>query len=75
MKIKLGKYRHYKGKFYEVIGEAVHSETSEEMVIYRALYEDIAFGKNAVFVRPKGIFLKKVEIKGEKIPRLNLFNS
>ena len=69
MKIKLGKYRHYKGKFYEVIGEAVHSETSEEMVIYRALYEDIAFGKNAVFVRTKEIFLEKVEIKGEKIPR------
>lgn len=38
MEIKLGKYRHFKGNFYEVIGIASHSETMEPMVVYRALY-------------------------------------
>lgn len=43
-KISPGRYRHYKGKDYEVIGEAVHSETLEAMVVYRALYGNMDYG-------------------------------
>lgn len=62
--IKLGKYRHYKGKEYEVIGVARHSETLEEMVVYRALY-----GDHDLWVRPLKMFLEEVEVDGQKIPR------
>jgi cyclomaltodextrinase / maltogenic alpha-amylase / neopullulanase len=62
--IKLGKYRHYKGKEYEVIGVARNSETLEELVIYRALYGD--FG---IWARPIKMFLEEVEINGKKVPR------
>ena len=54
-----GKYKHYKGKLYEVIGIARHSETLQELVVYRALY-DSEFGKNAFWVRPKAMFLETV---------------
>jgi len=67
--IKLGKYQHYKGKFYEVIGVARHSETLEEMVVYRALYNSKEFGKNALWVRPKKMFLEKIMVDGKKMPR------
>lgn len=63
-KLKLGKYRHYKGKDYEVLGVARHSETLEEMVVYRALY-----GERDIWVRPLRMFFEKVEIDGKKIPR------
>jgi len=62
--IRLGKYQHYKGKEYEVIGVAKHSETQEEMVVYKALY-----GDHDLWVRPFKMFLEQVEINGEKIPR------
>lgn len=62
--IKLGKYRHYKGNEYEVIGEAKHSETSEELVVYRALY-----GNRDLWVRPLGMFIEKIETNGKKMPR------
>jgi len=67
--VKLGKYKHYNGNFYEVIGEAIHSETHEEMVIYKALYENVELGKNAVFVRPKKMFIEEVDINGKKVSR------
>ena len=67
--IKLGVYKHYKGKYYEVLGVARHSETLEELVIYRALYEDEKFGKNALWARPKKMFLEYVEVGGKKVPR------
>ena len=67
--LKLGRYQHYKGKFYEVIGLARHSETLEELVIYRALYESSEYGKKALWARPKKMFLENVTINGREIPR------
>ena len=67
--LKPGKYQHYKGNFYEMVGVARHSETLEEMVVYRALYESKDFGKNALWVRPKAMFLENVVIGGKEMPR------
>ena len=67
--LKPGKYQHYKGKFYEVIGIARHSETLEELVIYKALYNTKEFGKNSLWVRPKKMFLETVIVKGKEVPR------
>ena len=64
-----GVYRHFKGKLYEVIGVARHSETLEEMVVYRALYESEEFGSDALWVRPKAIFLESVVVDGKSVPR------
>lgn len=63
-KIKLGKYRHYKGNEYEVIGVARHSETEEEMVIYRSLY-----GEGGLWARPLSMFLEEIEIEGKIVKR------
>ena len=67
--LKLGKYKHYKGKLYEVIGLARHRETLEELVIYKALYDSEEFGKNSLWARPKNMFLETVNIEGKEIPR------
>lgn len=65
--MKLGKYQHSKsGKFYRAIGIAKHSETLEEFVVYEALYEN---PESKIWVRPKEMFLEKVEIEGKKQPR------
>lgn len=74
--IKLGKYRHSKsGKFYEVIGTARHSETLEELVVYRALYHSSEFGNKAIWVRPKAMFLEKVNLDGKFIPRFEFIEN
>ena len=62
--VKPGRYRHYKGKYYEVIGVARHSETEEELVVYRCLYGD--FG---LWVRPLAMFTETVTVDGRKLPR------
>ena len=67
--MKTGKYQHYKGNFYEVIGLARHSETLEELVVYRALYDHEKYGKNSLWVRPKEMFLEKVVRDGVERPR------
>lgn len=69
-KLQLGKYEHYKGKQYEVVGIAKHSETLKELVVCRALY-----GEHDLWVRPLKMFLEKVEIKGEKIPRFRFIKN
>ncbi len=62
MELKMGKYRHYKGseKIYEVIGVAKHSETLEDLIVYRALYESSDFGYGQIWARPKEMFFEKV---------------
>lgn len=57
-----GRYRHFKGKFYHVIGCAKHSETEEEMVVYR----DEA---QRLWVRPLKMFLEQVTVEGKTVPR------
>jgi cyclomaltodextrinase len=66
MKLQPGKYKHYKGKLYEVIGISRHSETLEELVVYKALYQPE--GEN-LWVRPLKMFTEEVEIEGKKMPR------
>lgn len=64
-KLKRGAYQHYKGNFYEVVDVARHSETSEEMVVYRALY-----GDHDVWVRPLAMFSESIELNnGQHAPR------
>ena len=55
-----GRYRHYKGGEYEVIGVARHSETHEPLVVYRPLYND-----SGLWVRPHAMFFEQVQIDGE----------
>lgn len=62
--IKLGKYRHFKGNEYEVIGIARHSETLEPMVVYRALYAD-----GGMWVRPASMWNETVERDGKRFKR------
>lgn len=69
MSIKIGKYKHYKGNLYQVIGLARHSETLEELVVYQALYDSKDFGKNAIWVRPISMFTENVEFNGKSVPR------
>ena len=65
--IVTGKYRHYKGNFYEVLYIAKHSETLEEVVVYKALY-----GNNGIWVRPASMWQEMVEVNGKKIQRFEL---
>ncbi|MEK7500937.1 MAG: DUF1653 domain-containing protein [Patescibacteria group bacterium] len=67
-RIRPGKYQHYKGKPYEVIGVARHSEMLEELVIYKALYGDFN-----LWARPLKMFLEKVKVAGKKVPRFRYF--
>ncbi len=64
MEIKPGKYRHFKGNYYEVIGVAHHSETMEEMVVYRALYAE-----HGLWVRPASMWEEVVDRDGYHGPR------
>ncbi len=62
--ISCGRWRHFKGNVYEVMGIAKHSETLEPMVVYRALY-----GEGAIWVRPASMWLERVERDGKTFPR------
>ena len=62
--IKIGKYRHFKGNEYEVIAVAKHSETTEDMVVYKALY-----GEGGLWVRPASMWNETVERDGKAFNR------
>jgi hypothetical protein len=74
-KSKLGKYEHYKGRQYEVIGLGRHSETLEELVIYKALYDSKKFGNNALWARPSKIFFEIILIDGKYVPRFRYLDN
>jgi hypothetical protein len=67
VRVKTGIYRHYKGKLYQVVGEAIHSETMEPLIVYRALY-----GEYRLWVRPKAMFCEIIELEGKEVPRFAL---
>jgi hypothetical protein len=73
--IKIWIYRHYKNKEYEVIGIARHSETLEELVVYKALYHNEEFWDNALRIRPLAMFLETVVINGQEVPRFEYIRS
>lgn len=62
--IRPGRYRHFKGNFYEVIGVARHSETEEKLVVYRPLY-----GEGGLWVRPLSMWNETVEREGKTYTR------
>ena len=62
-----GRYRHYKGKEYTVLGVARHSETLEELVVYRQEY-----GDRSLWVRPAAMFAETVIVEGQTVPRFAL---
>jgi hypothetical protein len=62
--VALGRYRHFKGGLYEVLGVATHSETGETLVVYRPLY-----GEGALWVRPLAMFIEMVPVGDRRVPR------
>ncbi|HTM06289.1 MAG TPA: DUF1653 domain-containing protein [Patescibacteria group bacterium] len=68
--MQLGLYKHYKGNMYQLIGIARHSETSEQLAVYQALYGD--FG---LWVRPLSMFQETVEHAGQIMPRFAFVRS
>lgn len=62
--VRPGRYRHYKGNYYQVIGVARHSESGEELVVYRCLY-----GDHSLWVRPLAMFTGSVTVAGSAVPR------
>ena len=62
--IQTGRCRHYKGNEYEVVEVARHSETLEELIVYRAQY-----GERGLWVRPRAMFTKSVQLDGRSVPR------
>ncbi len=65
--LKTGRYRHYKGGEYQVLGVARHSETEEQLVVYRPLY-----GEQGLWVRPLAMFTETIERDGLVQPRFEL---
>lgn len=70
MTVRTGRYRHYKGNEYIVLGVARHSETQEELVVYRQDY-----GERGLWVRPQAMFQEVVEVDGKQVLRFEYLGS
>lgn len=70
MSLQPGRYRHYKGKNYVVLGTARHSETEEELVVYR-----LDYGDYSLWVRPRAMFEETIELDGIRRPRFEFIES
>ena len=68
--MKKGKYQHYKGQLYELVDVARHSETLEDMVVYRQLY-----GEFGLWVRPAAMFFEQIELDGKLMPRFKYIDN
>ncbi len=68
--MRTGRYRHYKGNEYTVIGVARHSESDEELVVYRQNY-----GDRSLWVRPKTMFEEAIDLSGTRVPRFEFLGS
>lgn len=68
--MKNGIYQHYKGQYYELIGTAKHTETLEEVVVYRALYD-----RMELWIRPLKMFTEQLHINQKKIPRFKFHSN
>jgi hypothetical protein len=69
--LEIGRYQHYKGDFYDVIGVALHSENHEPLVIYKPLYESPV----PYWLRPYDMFIDHVVFNGEQVPRFKKVNN
>jgi len=67
--VKIGKYQNWRGNFYEVIGVGKNTETMEDFVVYKSLYEVPEFPLGSIWIRPKEMFLGEKEVNGKKMLR------
>ena len=72
MEIKPGKYMHYKNILCQVLGIGRHTETMEEFVVY--IHDSKDYGKNAIWIRPKKMFLETVKVDGKETPRFKFLD-
>lgn len=70
-KIKFGRYKHYKGNIYEVIGTATHTETEETLVLYLSIKNS---EEDKLWARPLENFLEKVEVNSQSVPRFTFLD-
>lgn len=68
--MNIGIYQHYKGQYYELFGIAKHTETLEEVVVYRALY-----GSMELWIRPLKVFTEQLDVNQKKIPRFKFISN
>ncbi len=68
MELRLGKYKHYKGKFFEVIAVALDHDSLEEFVVYKSLEDSEVFNAGTMWVRPRKAFFEAVIVEGKEIP-------